>query len=72
MKLKKDLAEYFEEVFVTDAAVEHLFDKHLFVRVFKLNQLSTGTYGGKECVGMWVDCRVDRIEGVNTLNSAGD
>lgn len=52
MKLKKDLAEYFEEVFVTDAAVEHLFDKHLFVRVFKLNQLSTGTYGGKECVGM--------------------
>jgi hypothetical protein len=34
VELKKHLAEDFEEVFVTDAAVEHLFYEHLFVRIF--------------------------------------
>lgn len=46
MEFKENLAEYFEEVFVTDAAVEHLFYKHLFVRIFQLNGLGTETYGG--------------------------
>jgi len=39
VELKKHLAEDFEEVFVTDAAVKHLFYEHLFVRIFKLSRL---------------------------------
>jgi hypothetical protein len=34
VELKKHLAEDFKEVFVTDAAVEHLFNEHLFIRIF--------------------------------------
>ena len=36
----EDSVEDFEEFFVTDATVEHLFDKNFLVRIFHLQQRS--------------------------------
>jgi hypothetical protein len=72
------LDKHLDEVFVTDAAIEHLLDKHFLVGVFALierereNYFIMGAYFGEVGVRVGVNGGNDRVEGGNALGGILD